>query len=89
MGIPRLKSPGSFNFEDIYVAGPRICQNLGSEISSLNNIYLGAYGTGKGFIYLQPFSSINGANILLEAEEPMLFITPLCVQPLVRRPIAR
>ena len=83
-GIPRLKNPGSFNFEDIYVAGPRIYQNLGSEISSLNNIYLGAYGTGKGFIYLQPFSSINGANILLEAEEPItIYNSAMTLQPLV------
>ena len=31
--------------------------------------YVGAYGTAVGIIYLQPYSSINGANIVLEAEE--------------------
>lgn len=82
-GIPQLKDPGSFNFADIYSSTPRLYQNLGSEISSLNNVYLGAYGIGKGFIYLQPFSSINGANVVLEAEEPItIYNSALSLQAL-------
>lgn len=86
-GIPQLKDPGSFNFADIYSSTPstpRLYQNLGSEISSLNNVYLGAYGIGKGFIFLQPFSSINGANVVLEAEEPItIYNSALSLQALI------
>lgn len=49
----------------------------------MNNVYLGAYGIGKGFIFLQPFSSINGANVVLEAEEPItIYNSALSLQAL-------
>lgn len=83
-GIPKLKNQIPFNFESIYSTTPRQYQNLGSEISSLNNIYLGAYGIGKGFIFLQPFSSINGANVVLEAEEPItIYNSAISLQALI------
>lgn len=70
-GVPKLKEPSSgFKFENIYYPSRRYT-NLGSEISTLDDVYLGAYGIGKGFIYLHPFSSVNAKNILLEAEEPI------------------
>ncbi|MGP1411330.1 MAG: type II secretion system protein [Peptoanaerobacter stomatis] len=70
-GVPKLKEPSAgFKFENMYNPN-RKYTNLGSEISTLDDVYLGAYGIGKGFIYLHPFSSINAKNILLEAEEPI------------------
>lgn len=82
-GVPKLKNQIPFNFESIYSTTPRQYQNLGAEISSRNNVYLGAFGIGKGFIYLQPFSSINGANVLLEAEEPItIYNSALSLQAL-------
>lgn len=79
----RLKNPGAFSFDTIYSTSPRLYQNIGSEIISDSDVYLGAYGIGKGFIYLQPFSSINGVNMVLEAEEPItIYNSALALQTL-------
>ncbi len=82
-GVPVLKDPGTFDFKKAYSGTPRLYQNIGSEISTLSSIYMGAYGSGKGFIYLQPISSINGANIALEAEESItMYNSALTLQTL-------
>ncbi len=79
----RLKNPGTLNFEQLYSFTPKLYQNIGSEIISESDVYLGAYGIGRGFIYLQPFSSISGKNLILEAEEPItVYNSALVLVPL-------